>query len=514
MAKPTGQSQYTTPQVSLGSKTLGGGLNSTAGNLQLEDNESSKLQNIDFDKFGSILKRNGYTALNTSAIASSPASDGLFWHEWNASGTQTRKLMNVAGGKFWKMDDLDGTWDDITGALTITSGNHCDFESFLNECYVTNGYDVPFKWTGTGNGSAMTVPSSLTKAKYVKQFNNYLFLANVYVGTTYYPSRFYWSNLKDTGTWLSTSWIEIAKDDGQEITGIKVLSDRLVVFKGRSIYNVFFTGDADIPFTVSKSNSPVGCVAPFSIQEVDNGLVFLAPDGIYYYDGNNSYKISVRIQTTLDSFNQTKMNTVVSSVYRKKNLVYFAFCSSSATTHDRVIVWNYFLNSFSVYSGMAIAGMAQVFPDGMEERPYFADYSGFAYRMDTGENDYPLNVKTAIDSYYYTNWKTYDDLVSKKGIVQCNIFYTISNSVVTFVYAYDFEDADQFSLSLNLSTSTSTYGSAIYGTARYAGAGGAVQRKDVTGRGRAVRFGFKNNTIDESFKIDGFGTWLQLETNV
>jgi hypothetical protein len=320
--------------------------------------------------------------------------------------------------------------------------------------------------------------------------------------------------LKDTGTWLSTSWIEIAKDDGQEITGMRVLSDRLVVFKGRSVYNVFFTGDADIPFTVSKSNSAVGCIAPWSIQEVDNGLVFMAPDGLYYYDGNNSYKISVRIQTTLDGFNQTKMDKVISAVYRKKNLVYFAFSSSSATTHDTVIVWNYFLNSFSLYKGMAIAAMASVYPDGKEERPYFADYSGFTYRMDAGTNDYPLNAQTAISAYYYTNWKTYDDLISKKGMVQCNIYHQLSNAILTFVYSYDFEIADMFTLAINLSTSTSTYGSAKYGTATYAGNGGAVVRKDITGRGRAVRFGFKNSVLSETFKIDGFGTWLQLETNV
>ena len=46
-------------------KTLSGGLNSTAGPFGLKDNESSDLQNIDFDQFGSILKRNGYSNLNS-----------------------------------------------------------------------------------------------------------------------------------------------------------------------------------------------------------------------------------------------------------------------------------------------------------------------------------------------------------------------------------------------------------------------------------------------------------------
>lgn len=41
-----------------------GGLNSTNGPLSLKDTESSDLQNIDMNKFGSILKRSGYMVLN------------------------------------------------------------------------------------------------------------------------------------------------------------------------------------------------------------------------------------------------------------------------------------------------------------------------------------------------------------------------------------------------------------------------------------------------------------------
>ena len=64
---------YTTKSIPVGDKVFNGGLNSTSGPLNLQENESSDLQNIDFDKFGSILKRNGYTCLNTSAM-SSPCS--------------------------------------------------------------------------------------------------------------------------------------------------------------------------------------------------------------------------------------------------------------------------------------------------------------------------------------------------------------------------------------------------------------------------------------------------------
>jgi len=509
---------FTTRSVPVGDLKLNGGLNSTAGPLGLQENESSDLQNIDFDRFGSILKRSGYTALNTSAIGGTPQGDGLHWYEFDSSGTLTRFAVKVAGGALFKMDGLDGTWDDITGGLTITATNHVDFQNFLNEVYMTNGEDVPFKWTGSGNGAVMTVPTGLTKAKYVTEFNNYLFLANVTVSGTAHPSRIYWSNLKDTGTWGANNFIEVAKNDGQEITRIMVLGDRLVVYKSRSIYNVFFTGDRDVPFVLpggGKSNSQVGCVASFSVQEVDNGHVFLSYDGLYFYDGLNSFKISERIsETLLTDMNTLKFSQAVSINQRSKNRYMVALTSSGQSTNDRVVIWDYSNNAFSLYVGLAPSAMAMFYVDGTDERPYFSDYGGFTYRADNGLDDYPANSQTAISAYYYTNWKHYGDLVNQKGVPQIYIYHEIANTTLSFAYSYDFDNDDQYTQSFSLATSSDVYGTGVYGTATYASSGGNVIRRDLTGRGRVVRFKFENNTLSETFTIDGFGSLPHLQTYV
>lgn len=505
---------YTSQSVPISEKNFNGGLNSASGPLSLQNNESTDLQNIDFNKFGSILKRNGYNALNTTAITSSPQSDGLYWYEFVTAGAYDSKLLNVADGKLYKMDSLNGTWNDVTGAITITAGKFCDFETFLSEAYVTNNYDLPFKWTGSGNAAVMTVPASLTKAKCVALFNNYLFLANCVVGGVTHKSRLCWSNIGDTNTWGSANFIDIARNDGQEIQRVITLGDRFVVFKTRSIYIVGFTGDNNIPFIVQKSASAVGCIAPFSVQELENGLVFLSHDGLYYFDGNNSYKISDRIQTTIDGFNQTRLSNARSMVKGKKNQYFCSFSSSSSNTNDRVLVWDFSLNAWSVYKGMACSSMSKVFVNGIEERIYFGDYSGFVYRADVGSDDYPLNTRTAISAYYYTNWKNFEDLVNQKGIGSVVIYHQITNAVLTFSYSYDFENADTYSQTLSLATSGSVYGVGLYGTATYAGTGGYQQRRDLAGRGRVVRFKFSNSNLGETFSVDGIGSYVHLETNV
>lgn len=503
--------KFSTASVPISFKKLNGGLNSTAGPLGLEQNEFSELLNIDFDKFGSFLKRNGYTALNTSAFNSSARWTGLKWFEL-ASGTDY--LVGTCGNKLAKMDSLDGTWDDITGALTITAGNMTSFSVFRDNLLGTNGVDVPFLWTGTGDGSAMTVPTGLTAAKAVEVFSSYTFLANVTVSATTYKSRVYWSALDSISSWDSADFNDVYRDDGQTIVAIKTLADRLVIFKERSIHLAFFTGDADVPFRFQKSNSPVGCIAQFSVQEIDNGLVFLSTDGLYFFDGNNSYKISDRISATLQGYNSVQFAQCCSMYQHDKNRYWLAIPGASSSTNSQVIAWDTFNNALSIYDGMAPSAMTIIYSSGLLERPYWGDYSGFVYRGDVGTDDYPLNVQTAINAYAYTRWIDFDDLCDQKGVPNVYIYFQINTGNLTFVYSYDFEDGDQYTQVFSMNTSLSVYGTAVYGTGIYAGSGGKSVRRDLTGRGRTVRFGFKNSTLSQTFRIDGYGTFAHLQTNV
>lgn len=585
---------YTSPSQPVSDINFNGGLNSTSGPLSVKNNESTDLQNIDFNKFGSIVKRNGYAALNTSAISGAAKSDGLHWYELVSSGNYLSFITNVTNGKLYKQDSLDGTWDDVTGTGTYAAGNFCDFENWLNTLYITNFNDVPSMWLGTGN--AFPIPSftataytfqvtgittapavadtytnsgvtytvtyvrvsgaagalagqivatgasapassgtlvrtagagdanityvsftaniTLSKAKCVRQYNNYLFFGNVVIGGITNKSRIVWSNIKDDLSWNALSFIDISKDDGQQIMNLTVLADKLIVYKERSIYIVSFTGDADIPFIVERSDSAVGTVGQHSVQEVDNGLVFLSYDGFYYFDSHNSYKISQGIQTTLLSYNASRFTQARSMRQKTKNRYFCSLPSNGQTNNDAIVVWDWQLNAFSLYAGSAASSMTTIYVGGIEERIYFGDYAGFVYRMDTGSDDYPLNVQTAINAYYYTNWKHYDDIVDQKGIPNVVVYYQTNNAVITLAYAYDFESADTYSQTFSTATSNSVYGTAIYGTATYAGIGGGEQRRDLDGRGRVIRFGFKNMTLSETFQIDGLGSFAHLETNV
>lgn len=581
---------YTSKSMPLGTNSFSGGLNSTSGPLGLQDNESSSLQNIDFNKFGSILKRNGYVNINTSSTGAKE-SDGLYWYEYFSSGNLVQNAVNITNGKIYKMDNLDGTFDDITGTVTVTSGNYHDFTTFLNKMYGTNGVDRPWYWNGSGNASVIdaltansytfvvtgvsvtplvgatytnntvtytvvksfltngngtivatgasnpTTSGSLVKtggtgdatiifaefqvnaniqnAKYISQFNNFLFLANCTVDGVYYPTRVYYSELKDDTIWGAANYLEVSKDDGQPITGLRVLSDRLVVYKTRSIYTIFYTGDVDIPFILpggGKTNANVGCIAPFSIQEVDNGHVFLALDGLYFFDSSNVYKLSYRLDTTFAGLNQGGFNRVRSMTQKIKNRYWLAVSNGASSTNDTVIIWDWYNNAFSLYSGINASAMRTFYVTSSEERPHFVDYAGYMYRADYGADDYPLKVRTPISAFYYTNWKSFDDLCDQKGVAHAYIYYQLNPATLTFSYSYNFDENDQYSSTLATSGTATIWGLFNWGEVNWASQGGGTVRRDLIGRGRVVRFKFSNNTLGETFRIDGFGALTHLET--
>lgn len=511
--------KFTSDSQSVPFTKLSGGLNSTAGPLSLDNSESSSLQNVEFSRFGSVLKRKGYTALNTSALGADIQVTSLHFLELSSG---TNYLITTAGAAIYKMDSLDGTWDDITGAVTITAANLFKWDTFLDTAIGTNGTNVPIKWTGTGNaavlgglaggGSAPTI----NYAKFIKVFNGYTFLGNVKSSNTVQASRLHWSAINTIETWVTTDFADIARNDGQDINGLEVLGDKLVIFKDRSIHVGVFTGDADIPFLFYKTNSNVGAVSGFSIQEINNGLVFLSFDGFYFFDGNTSTKLSDRINTTIQGLNLNKFQFATSVNYKTKKQYMVSFMASGSTENDTMIVWDYHNNAFSVWKGIAFSSGAIVFAQTADERWYFGDYDGFVYRGDSGLNDSPLNVATAVNAYWYSRWIDFGEVSSKKGIPHIYVYYQLTNGVMTCVFSYDFESGDQTTLTFNMQTDGDVYDDpdSIYGTATYGGGGGQVQRLDCDGRGRVVRFGFKNATLSRTFTLDGLGVLVSLDTSV
>lgn len=111
------------------------------------------------------------------------------------------------------------------------------------------------------------------------------------------PSRLYYSEFGARGPQLLTykpyNYIDIAPDDGEPITGIVSSKDNtLLVFKPNSIWAIrggdTFVGSTNQP-AIRKTavSTDIGCIAPETIQPMENGILFLSNRGVYVTDGNS-----------------------------------------------------------------------------------------------------------------------------------------------------------------------------------------------------------------------------------
>jgi len=600
--------QFTSNSTPQGFIALSQGLNSTASPLNVLDTQATALQNIDFDRFGSFLKRNGYkhlnagpTALNSGATSTSlhffenktldvllgtfgnklfttptlafPATwtervgsqavvftgsglddmttSGTYTgagdieykvvidatgtpdtYEWFKDSVSQAAGVNIIGGAVLLDNGLSITFAATTGhtvsdqwvfhpATVVTAGddNLWMWKTFNNTAYGVNGVDSPIKLTAPLVASLMTVPTDMTTAKHIESFENYMFLGNSTIGGTLRPTRLNWSTLDDADTWDAADFKEVGLDDGEEITGLKKLGNRLAIFKERSIYIAVFTGDADIPFTFQKTASDVGAISGHSIQEVKNALVFMSYDGIYIFDGFNSIKISDVINTTFLALSENRYDVAVSGYQKSKNRYWLSLTSGGGAQHDTVITWDSANNAFSVYSGIS-ANAITVLNTAGEERIYFGDYAGFAYQADVAgqaSDRSTANASVAIDAFFKTKWFNFGDIVLQKGFLHSVFYYDYAATTLSVAYSYDLENGNQYSQTFDLEAPGAPWGAAagalVWNEGAWGSEGGKFKRLDHTGRGRLIRSVFSNSVIDETFKINGIGYFVHLETD-
>jgi len=514
-------------------KSNNGGLNTKSSPLFLKDNESPDCQNVYFDTDGAIIKRNGSVQITPehqiippdfSATPEHTITGVYYYYKKDA----TDYLVFTEGPAVYKIDDIEGTPEHITGdhfigPYALNTNGLYDFETYLDTVIATDGEDPPWKWTGTGSitplggpiddntGVRPNVPYGLTTAKYVCLFKDRLFLANVTVSSTTYPSRVYFSAIGSISNWSATDFININTNDGQIITGMEVLGDRLVIFKTNSIYNVFYTGSTDVPFYVQKSDSDVGCISGYSIQNIKNNLIFLSADGIYAYDGVSSIKLSDRITPTLQNYNESRYQYAVSANYRPKNQYWITMTTSSGTTNSEVIIWDYYHNAFTKYKGLPISSLALVFTSN-GDRLYSGGYEGNLDRQDYGTSDGGTSQTNgnAIDAYYWTKWFDWNSLAIKKRPMYLYLFTEASgNWNLTTSYVYDLKSGVYKSVANSLFGGGAIVGTAVVGTSVVGESGTLTHRIDLQGQGGFARFKFSNPNVNQYFRIDGFSVLVK-----
>jgi hypothetical protein len=394
------------------------------------------------------------------------------------------------------------------------------FNSLTSEMYfiATNGIDNVKFWTGTGNWADLD--GSPNKAKYVKNFYNYLLLLNVTVSPDPFPQRIDWSvNTKPTDWSNAGSGNNSLASSTGKIMGCEIIQGQLAIFLERSIAIMYIVGSVyqgtqtPIPFTFDENKVlEIGCAAAGSIQSLGDTILFLGWDDFYLFDGFSCTPLGNDIiQDFLDSLNASKLTLVHSHIIEELNLYIIFIPTANSEVTDTAWIYDYrqkiflgvwkFTNNFSCdgyYSATDAKTIGSVL-DKIGTVPWrigssqlsaysainlFGDDDGYIYNMDklvTSDNG------NAIDSYIDT--KAYASEMAKFIRLISFFLYGVGTSVDILVSTDDgktFVQKGNIAFSGNSSTPNKLQGSSIDTTAE------------------SLIFRMRNNVLNGWFEIIGW----------
>ncbi len=322
-----------------------GGVNYADEPYNLGNGEARDLLNVVATGRGGIAKRAG-AAKVASTIAGGFNSLGQLELPDGAS------YLVGAGGN--TMYSLRSSGEVVDLKATATQGRPWDFiqaprTGALGPLYASNGFDAPVAWSGTGSVTAWT-GTGVPNAKYLLYKGTRVWAFNMPGGYT--PtggtaledprSAVVWSDLGNPGSFPAANVNLFSPNDGEEITGVGVIGDYILVFK-RSRTFVIYDLDTGANRVLSEG---VGCASHRSIARGREGTYFLSnAREIVVCDGSRMQTISDRVAPLL--------RQIPAAVRDLATGVYFDgryYLSFSTGAVDRTLDFDTRLNAWFVHS--------------------------------------------------------------------------------------------------------------------------------------------------------------------
>lgn len=317
------------------------GLNNKVNIRLLSDDEAYDLSNFNLDEIGSIKERDLFGKYNSSSGSlGSNFITGLF----KFYTTSNKYFIACAGNKICK--GVSGVWTDITQAgISPIASTYWTAVTFNNEIYLFNETVIPQEWNGATAATVNPAGYPTTNCAYAVVHKNRIWAAK----STTLPYRIYWSSLNNAEDWVTTGGYTDLPDLTQTITGLISWGGYLYIFTETNIYVLL--GSTPNDFSLRKTNSMVGAIAPRSIKVTDVGICFLARSGVYAFDGNNASKISDKIDVTIKGISKTLIQN--SCAIYDGNKYWLAYSPTSSSYNSEIAIYDILIKDWYLYKGEA-----------------------------------------------------------------------------------------------------------------------------------------------------------------
>lgn len=351
-----------------------------------------------------IEKRKGYTLmgqdmgnktiLGLHGITTSGGTKRLYAFLSNAGATAIEIWENTGSGNWTLVNNT------LLTSFTRGEVNCVNAEDVV---YAFDGASIPVKITpGSPSTAAAVADVNFPKGSFGAWFHNFHFVAGV--STT--KSTLYWSKLEDSDDFTSspTGSVLINATGDNEITGLAVLGDQLIIFMKDQIWSL--TGFGTTAFTVSDLNerlTGIGTKSYRSIVNVGNDLYFMTHLGgipeirsLRRTDQDTLLSgkiISDDIQGTMSNLNEAQLLKVAGVFDGKK--VFYALPESGFGRNNIVVVLDVETKGWVKWTGLNVSCWAE-FDFSNEAEIYFGESqaNSLVYKLD---NNAKSDNGTAIE---------------------------------------------------------------------------------------------------------------------
>lgn len=396
-----------------------GMLQTTTSSFLRKDDQLEHAVNVHGDSIGSVTKRLGYT-IQGSAISSTSVR-GLVSYPDISAGT-TRLFAASNGSVFY----FNGTiWTSVYSYGTV--GANISFKVFLDKLFLV-GADSSDTYITTAliDGTTSSTSGDVASApggKYLEVFKDRLFMADTYVGSTRYASRFYESSVPDVSTyaitWPATNYEEILPYNGEALMGIHANNslNQLLLFKENSLHSY--------DLTTIKNVGAVGTSSHWSIQTI--GFItfwFKAGEGIYAYSGIQPQLISRPIEKWIRGIQGT-VTPFAGKEYERIYKCYVGDIIVDGVTYSNCeIRYSVPDNTFTIYSyAEAFTSYGEHSRSGTK-RLYAGTSLGKVHELAQGNDQVYSDDGTAIGAEFMTKAFDFGKPASKKFIDKVQIYAT------------------------------------------------------------------------------------------
>lgn len=491
-----------------------GGLVTNRPVTELELNEFSDLDNVVvFPKGRGFRSRYGDTEFNSSAMNSGANVQGLGYYK---QADQDEWLLAVAGAKVYKSDSLDGTMDEITGALTVTAGQN-NIWTFVTFNDVVMGFggpptapDAPFSWGGSSDAAALA--GSPPSAYGAFQANNRVFAFR----TATDRSRIYWSILGNQADWTGTGSgnADVWEADNDQLTAAAVLNTNTVLlFKENSVHQMQIGSLVGGAFPIFPLFQGTGCAGKHAVVVNDGLVYFITPQGkMKITDGGRiiDEQDFPRLSDIDDLWSEcnTSRFQYVQGIYREgvdyAHIIWLVSYGSEQTTNNRAFIWDV-LNKCWLQNTTGFD--ANVMAKTQAGVLYAGHYNGKIYKKDSSITTYTdaSESSAVVDAYITSGWIHNERFETIKQPRKLNIsFVTAADGDIRISYGFDFAGFLQNPTIDQARPGSGVWGTMLWGSGLWGQVDFGMKPVRIVGRGNFFQYKIRSPQESYPLKINGF----------